>query len=90
MILDFISAKKERDPHISGQARCMDCKHEWQAVAPVDTWWLECPSCSLPKGRFIGTFQKSDRHWTCHCGNDLFHVAPAGIYCPNCGDWQSL
>jgi hypothetical protein len=27
-------------------------------------------------------------HWHCQCGNDLFHATPAGMYCPNCGEWQ--
>ena len=36
----------------TGEAFCMHCKHEWVAVAPVDTVELECPQCSTHKGVF--------------------------------------
>ena len=44
-VIDFTKAKAELDPHISGDARCLACKHEWVAVAPIGTIWLECPAC---------------------------------------------
>lgn len=77
-------------PHYEGPVRCLDCKHEWQAVAPVGTLWLECPSCSLLRGRFIWPVQRQEiLHLICGCGNDLFHLTEYGPYCPNCGDWKT-
>ena len=80
----------EYKPHIQGAARCLDCKHEWQGVAPEATEWLECPSCSLVRGRFIHPHYRNDSHWQCGCGNDLFQVTVEGTYCPNCGAWQDF
>lgn len=44
------AAREAREPHWTGTAHCLGCKHEWQAVAPLGTMWLECPKCNLPKG----------------------------------------
>jgi len=87
-VVDLAKERLERSPHYSGRARCLACKHEWVAVAPIGTDWLECPACSLERGRAIFPFLRAAPHWTCLCGCDLFHIMPAGIYCPNCGRWQ--
>ena len=88
-----IQLRKEDDddlPHLSGKARCLQCKHEWVAVCPVGTEWLECPECHSIKGHMLYSCLREDTaHWTCGCGNDLFYVVPEGIYCPNCGEWQN-
>ncbi|HSX21491.1 MAG TPA: hypothetical protein VLE97_01800 [Gaiellaceae bacterium] len=79
-------ADRRKDPHSSGEAICLDCKHTWAAVAPTGTVWLECPGCGLTRGRFRYQHERTGAaHWTCKCGNDLFHVTPDGYYCPNCG-----
>jgi Zn finger protein HypA/HybF involved in hydrogenase expression len=89
-IINFQSVKEEKTPHSSGKARCLDCKHEWEAVALVGTEWLECPGCHSKKGRFIYHFEPEHFvKWTCNCGNDLFYATPYGYFCPNCGTWQS-
>lgn len=80
---------EEEKPHAYGTAICIDCKHEWMAVAPLETKWLECPQCSLIRGRFKYTYHKDHPHWECTCGNDLFCVTPQGYYCPNCSNWAS-
>lgn len=77
------------DPHLQGKARCVACKHEWQAVAPHGTTWLECPECHIFRGRFVGQCERDEPHWHCNCGNDLFYATARGFYCPNCGEWQS-
>jgi Zn finger protein HypA/HybF involved in hydrogenase expression len=78
----------DKRPHLSGPAKCMSCNHEWQAVAPIGTEWLECPECHLEKGRLAYPVQRYGLEWKCHCGNDLFRMTPDGCYCPNCGEWQ--
>ena len=70
-VIDIAQAKADREPHLSGSAVCLACKHEWVAVAPVGTVWMECPACSLERGRYHGPVQLDRDHWHCHCGNDL-------------------
>ena len=74
-------------PAMSGETRCLACGHEWVAVAPVGTVFLECPSCSLVKGMLKYPCEREGEHWECNCGNSLFHITPDGVYCPNCGEW---
>ncbi|TAN51578.1 MAG: hypothetical protein EPN21_06295 [Methylococcaceae bacterium] len=85
--------RKQQDvPRLTkeGPALCLACRHEWVAVAPVGTDWLECPGCALSKGRFRGpTYPEHDQIFICECGNDLFVLSRQhGMLCPNCGLWQ--
>lgn len=83
---------------IEGGAKCINCKREWYAIVQEEpegepfAGWLECPDCTLMRGRFnfthvapIGTGM-----WVCNCGNDLFHVTETGHLCPNCGKTQGF
>jgi len=79
----------ERRPHLSGEAFCILCKAQWVAVAEVGTVWLGCPECGAIKGLLRWPCERGGQHWHCNCGNDLFHIAPEGVYCPNCGSWQT-
>lgn len=80
--------EESEGPHMSGEAKCMQCKYEWVAVAPIGTYWLECPSCGAIKGFFKYYALRDGDHWMCSCGNSNFYIVKKGIYCPNCGDWQ--
>lgn len=82
--------KKENEaPHFSGPAACLACKHEWVAVAPAGTVWLECPKCGTERGVMKGPCMHfGEDHWTCECGNILFHITKHAIYCPMCGKPQ--
>jgi len=80
----------EYRPHLSGKARCLSCLHEWQAVAPVPTTWMECPECGCEHGRFVAQIEQDGPHWHCACGNDLFYRVPEGWYCPMCGLYHEL
>lgn len=80
--------RQKREPHLTGRARCLACKHEWQAVAPVGAVWLACPACSLNRGRLLNHVEWPDPVWHCACGCDLFYVAEDAICCPNCGEAQ--
>jgi len=76
------------DPHMAGPARCMECKHDWQAAAPVGTVTLECPSCGTFKGAWRGAINPAPGTpiWKCVCGNDLFTLLLAGPpMCGRCG-----
>lgn len=87
-IIDLGQFRAEREPALSGEARCLMCQHEWVAVAPVGTIRLECPSCGGEAGLFKEAVRRSVPHWQCNCGNDLFHATADGYYCPKCGEWQ--
>lgn len=78
------------DPHMTGKARCIQCGHEWVAVAPVGTVFLECPECRTEKGRFIGACapQEGTEVRECNCGNQLFYLTREGHMCANCGTYQ--
>jgi len=80
--------KLARSPHVSGAAFCLDCKHEWAAVAPSGATWLECPKCSLVRGRMKFPCDRPGHVWNCGCGNELFLIVPEGVLCPNCGSFQ--
>ena len=72
-------------PHVEWPARCLACKHEWCAVAPVDHGWLECPSCHemrggidmqvcakcYGKGAFILESPDATVAWQCDCGASM-------------------
>lgn len=81
---DVIAFKRAEpdDPHISGKAHCIACKHEWVSVAPVGTVWLTCPECQTEKGLMKFPCVREG-------GNDLFHATKDRFYCPNCGNWQN-
>lgn len=105
-ILPFVAKRKKRTPpdhvageliqledhkpHYSGLARCLQCKHEWMAVAPAVSAYLQCPKCDLHHGVYVGLHHRSEPHWNCKCGNGLFAVTPNGAYCPHCDTDQAL
>lgn len=83
------SSEEDNSPHLSGNAVCLACKHEWVAVAPVGTIWFECPSCGTERGVMKGPcMHVGESHWTCKCGNILFHITKNAVYCPLCGKPQ--
>ncbi len=83
---DVVSLQ-ERRPHLSGPVRCMECGHQWAAVAPIGTCRLECPGCRCWKGVWIGATEADEGKaaWICQCGNDAFQLLPHAIRCLRCG-----
>ena len=82
---DLAKRRLEKSPHLSGPARCMACKHEWDAVSPVGVFdFLECPSCGAAKG-VRTTLVVPDEVFRCTCGSDLYYLSPKGARCCNCG-----
>lgn len=80
--------------HLSGQARCLACKHEWVAITEVTgdgyDGALECPECGICRGQFKWPFQgpKSEKVWTCSCDGQVFMITEAGTRCVGCGRHQ--
>ena len=79
----------EHRPHLEGRALCLECKHTWQAVAPVGTLTLECPKCHLHKGTMTHLVFP-EQYWQCACGNCAFALSKHSILiCMYCGKPQS-
>lgn len=82
--------------HLSGEARCLACKHEWAAV--VETRGsegyagdLECPACGAHRGQFKWPFRgpEAEEVWTCTpCDGQLFMITREGTRCVGCGRHQ--
>ena len=85
--IDLAKERTKRRPHLMGEAACMQCAHEWTAVAPTGANWLQCPECGSIKGHFKHPcYRDGSQHWGCQCGCELFLVAEGVIYCPQCGE----
>ena len=88
-VYDFEKERVSREPHMSGPATCLECGHEWQAVAPVGTYQMECPECGLFKGVYSGLCQggPEDTHYLMcsNCEYAVFNISPSGIWCCYCG-----
>jgi hypothetical protein len=80
----------ERRPHLTGEAVCLACKHEWVGVAPIGTVDIECPECKSQKGVLKHFVHRDGLHYLCNCGNPLLFATPDGCYCANCGVWADL
>lgn len=92
-VISLEAAREERTPHLSGTLYCVGCQHKAVLVIPLSMAldWVECPACRLLKAKLFGKITEADtQHWTCNCGNDLFHVTPEHAYCPNCGAEQNF
>lgn len=84
-VVDLATERLLRGIHRTGVARCMGCKHEWAATAPVGTTDLECPSCGTLLGVYKATSVTEFKQWQCQCGEFMFHIDERGAYCAYCG-----
>lgn len=60
-IIDLEDYKTSLKPHITKELICINCKHRYIGVYPVDLFMcqLECPKCKK-RGFIIGTGQEID------------------------------
>ena len=81
---------EKKEPTLRGQARCLACRQQWEAVTPEGTIdCLECPTCGLQKGVLIGLCDpESGMRWVCDCGCDLYFCLVDGMQCLMCGVLQ--
>lgn len=92
-IVDLDKYKKDRTPHRTGMVKCLQCKHEWKAVAPEEVYEFECPGCGLERGAWCNhqPVMQGDLVYTCStCGGDYYVICKSpdhGIYhmCATCG-----
>lgn len=81
----------DRRPHTTGPAKCMKCKHEWDAVVPAKLHMFDCPECGFESGMFHNYQVQEEAVWVCNCGNAAFEIAASGYaLCINCGVTQEL
>lgn len=77
-------------PHLSGEAICGACGHEWVLVAPVGGQHFDCPKCNRMWGAVKHAIEP-ETAWRCNCGEQLFWLTPKGAMCRRCGivptDW---
>lgn len=85
--MDNVIGINSKKPHREGLTKCLSCKHEWVAVAPVGTKWLDCPACSKQFGHAVGLVAREGLHWQCKCGCQLFCINTTGPYCIECGEY---
>lgn len=72
-------------PTLSGEAKCLECGHEWHATAEIGDYELHCPKCGTMKGVFIyATQPRRELVWGCQCGCQLFYVMHEGAQCFRC------
>ena len=83
-VINFEDAKLERGIHKSGPARCLTCKYEWVATAPIGTVDLECPRCATFQGVFKGVTKSEYTQWRCQCGEWTFFIDEVSPYCAHC------
>lgn len=89
-VIDFPSRRKAKEPHREGKARCLNCKHEWEAVAPVGICSLECPNCLTTQGVFKGISATEFKQFQCVCGEFYYFIDEHGSYCAHCGTRPSF
>lgn len=100
-IIDLSAARAAREreehegsgPHWSGNVRCIGCWHEWVAVAPVGSYWLECPACGFEKGApvYAMSAELGTMVLTCDCGCEAMMIYRGDdrltrVLCMRCGD----
>lgn len=89
-IISLSERRQARSPHREGPARCLNCKHEWRAVAPLGVVQLDCPQCGTCQGLFSGCSSTEGDQWKCVCGEWMFFIDIHGPYCAHCGTRPDL
>ncbi len=91
-VLEFkrLEQEPETQETLSGTGYCIECKHQWAAVAPVGVHLFECPSCGTEKGTWFGIVEPPGNRWECNCGGQLFFVTETGYDCAKCGTAQKF
>ena len=90
-IVDLARAREEREPHLSGEALCEACGHEYAVVAPVGVKQpMECGKCGA-EASYLKYLVERSPIWSCNnCESTLVRVSPEGPYCARCGQWFAL
>ena len=79
----------DHQAHLSGTTVCTACNFEWEIVAPVGTYDMECEKCGAFKGVFKYPVRRGEYRWYCDCGSKLFYINHEGPYCRECGEYAT-
>ncbi len=86
----------DKQRHVTGVARCIVCRHEWQCLAMVGSFWLECPECGCWRGVMKHHTRLPDgtmRLMCVKCGSCAFHILNEGAFCMGCNEdipWEDI
>jgi len=75
----------------TGEAKCLNCNHEWSATAPSGITFFQCPSCETMKGVFVHPISNSKNNLVhqCDCGCNYniatYYHDSMHFICANCG-----
>jgi len=81
----FYADAYRKEPHRTGFATCLQCRHEWVAISPAGVAQLECPECQTMNGIWHSVIIPEGPVWQCGCGSDIFWIVSTGLMCLNCG-----
>lgn len=78
-VVSLADERLARQPHLTGDAKCLSCGHEWVAVAPVGSYEFECPECKAVRGVWDGFISvPPNRMWyvcnNCDCPHFTFQT----------------
>jgi hypothetical protein len=94
-VSNVVVFQRPTPPEMEGTAKCIGCQHEWEAVAPLGTAQLECPSCRTMKGMWKHPFaaRDGDLEFRCLCGSEALTAyqrhGKFWLRCMNCGTDQT-
>lgn len=96
MAAEVLSLDQYR-PHMTGQARCTACGHDFVAVAPVGETWFECPKRGTERAllRYPVLDEPAwPNEYQCNCGCSVFAIrsdssGDVRIACLSCGVTQN-
>lgn len=92
---NVIPFRKREEQWLEGQAKCIGCQHVWEAVAPVGTAYLECPSCGSMRGTWVHPVgaEAGDLAFFCNCGSEALTAykrhGKFWLRCMSCGADQT-
>ena len=96
-VVSLAAHREEQGQHGTGVARCLACKHEWSAVAPIGTVALTCPGCGSGKGMFKYAYspEVGETCFSCLiCTSQHFYFVQQNnavhITCAGCGSPMSI
>lgn len=89
-IVDLQVWKVAKEPHLEGNAVCLECRYRWKAVIPTGAeHYFECARCGCMKGVFNAVCMPADgvvRICGDGCNNEFFLFLPSGyLMCALCG-----
>lgn len=79
-VIEFNSVRQNQEPEVestlTGPAKCLACKHEWVAEAPIgdSIFDMVCPKCDTRRGQLVYPPELGEGmvSWEHRCGSSHF------------------